>query len=358
MRADACFSVRREAPTCPKQRVLPSDSSMIVSRAPFRFSLGGGGSDLPSYYERFGGYVVSAAIDHYVYVTASKRFYDTIRLAYSETEIVSEVANIRHPIFREALRMTGIESGIELTSVADLPANSGLGSSSSFTVALLNALHAYKREFVSSRLLAEQACELEMGRLGEPIGKQDQYIAAFGNVTALTIDRDGTVHVAPVPIRNEVLDELENNLLIVYSGIERPARLVLGEQSERLRTNDPETLAGMHRIRELGHTVYDLLVRGQVDEYGELLHEHWTRKRSLASAVSSEVIDETYAVARRAGALGGKLMGAGGGGFFMFYVRPDAKRRTWEALAALGMRRLRFRFDLDGARIVANLHRS
>ena len=231
---------------------------MIISRAPFRFSLGGGGTDLPSYYGRFGGFVVSAAIDHYVYVTANKRFYESIRLAYSETEIVDDVAAIRHPIFREALKLTGINESIELTSVADLPSNSGLGSSSSFTVALLNALHAYKREFVSSKQLADEACELEMVRLGEPIGKQDQYIAAFGNVTALTIETDGTVHVEPVPVRDEVLDELENNLLIMYTGVERPAKLVLSEQGERVSKSDAATLEGMHRIKNIGREVYDL----------------------------------------------------------------------------------------------------
>lgn len=331
---------------------------MIVSRAPFRFSLGGGGTDLPSYYEQFGGFLVSAAIDHYVYVTANKRFYDDIRLAYSETEIVPTVEAIRHRIFREALRMTGISSGIELTSVADLPANSGLGSSSSFTVALLNALHTYKRDFVSSRRLAEEACELEIGRLGEPIGKQDQYIAAFGNVTALTIDRDGTVHVEPVPVKDEVLDELQNNLLIVYSGVERPAKIVLGEQGERLRKSDATTLEGMHRIKEIGYDVRDLLVKGDTDRFGELLHEHWTRKRKLASKMTDEELDDIYDTARRAGALGGKLIGAGGGGFFMFYVRPETKRQVRETLTRRGLKTLRFRFDLDGARIMANMHRS
>jgi len=330
---------------------------MIVSRAPFRFSLGGGGSDLPSYASRFGGFVVTAAIDHYVYVTASKRFYDDIRLAYSETEVVANVEVIRHRIFREALRMLRIERGIELTSVADLPANSGLGSSSSFTVALLNALHTYKREFVSSRQLAEEAAELEIERLGEPIGKQDQYIAAFGNVTALTIGTDGAVQVEPVPVRDEVLDELTHNLLVVYSGVERPARSVLAEQGERLST-DASVIEGMHRIRQLGHDVYDLLVRGDVDAYGELLHEHWTTKRRFASTMTDANLDAIYDTARSAGALGGKLMGAGGGGFFMFYVRPGVKRAVSEALERQGYKKLRFRFDLDGARIVANLHRS
>jgi D-glycero-alpha-D-manno-heptose-7-phosphate kinase len=331
---------------------------MIVSRAPVRFSLGGGGTDLPAYSDLFGGYLVSAAIDKYIYVTANKRFHRDIRLAYSKTEITPSVDRIEHPIFREALRMVGIEHSIELTSVADLPANSGLGSSSSFTVALLNALHTYKRDFVSSEQLAREACLLEIERLGEPIGKQDQYIAAYGNVTAFTFSPDGSVEVEPVPVRDEVMDELESNLLIVWSGIERPARLVLSEQGHRLRQLEPGVIERMHRIKEIGREVYRILVAGRLDEYGELLHDHWTQKRKLASTMTDASLDEIYETARAAGALGGKLMGAGGGGFFMFYVRPTEKRRVLEAITAKGLRALRFRFDLDGARIVANLHRS
>jgi D-glycero-alpha-D-manno-heptose-7-phosphate kinase len=331
---------------------------MIVSRAPLRFSLGGGGSDLPAYYQRFGGFVISAAIDRYVYVTANKRFRNDIRLAYSETELVQTVAEIRHKIFKAALEMTGIVSSIELTSVAELPANSGLGSSSSFTVALLNALHTYKREFVSSQKLAEEACELEMVRLGKPIGKQDQYIAAYGNVTLLRIDRSGHVEVEPVAVRPEVLEELERNLLIAYTGIERPAVEVLAEQGSRFANDDPAALGGMHEIQELGRDVHRLLLRGTIDDYGALLAEHWRAKRKLASKVSDARIDGYYEEALRAGALGGKLMGAGGGGFFMFYVQPASRRRLWERLAELGLEILPFRFDMDGARIVANLHRS
>jgi D-glycero-alpha-D-manno-heptose-7-phosphate kinase len=331
---------------------------MIVSRAPVRFSLGGGGTDLPAYARRYGGFVVSAAIDKYIYVTANKRFYRDIRLAYSKTEIVESIDAVEHPLFREALRMTGVEHSIELTSVADLPANSGLGSSSAFTVALLNALHTYKREFVSSAQLAEEACTIEMERLGEPIGKQDAYISAFGSVTALTFHEDGSVHVEPVAVKDEVLDELEANLVIVYSGIERPARSVLGEQGARIDSLEPAVIERMHAIKELGHEVRRLLVRGDVDRYGELLHHHWSAKRKLASKMTDPSIDEHYEAARHAGAIGGKLMGAGGGGFFMFYARPTDRRRVVEAMTARGLRLLKFRFDLDGARIVANLHRS
>ena len=331
---------------------------MIISRAPVRFSLGGGGTDIPAYYEQFGGYLVASAIDKYIYVSANKRFYDDIRLSYSKTEIVPSVDDIQHRIFREALRMTGVTKGIELTSVADLPANSGLGSSSAFTVALLNALHTYKRRFVSTEQLAREACEIEIDRLGEPIGKQDQYIAAYGGVTAFTFEKDGTVDVEPVPCRDEVLDELQNNLLIIYSGVERAASVVLSEQGKRVRELDPGTVQRMHRIKELGHEVYRLLVDGDVDRYGELLHEHWTNKRKLASKMTDSIIDEHYEAARKAGAIGGKLMGAGGGGFFMFYTRPQDRRRVLETMVARGLRPLRFRFDVDGARIVANMHRS
>ena len=331
---------------------------MIISRAPVRFSLGGGGTDIPAYSEQFGGYLVAAAIDKYIYVSANKRFYNDIRLSYSKTEIVDHVDKIEHRIFREALKMTGVTKGIELTSVADVPANSGLGSSSSFTVALLNALHTYQRRFSPSGDLAEQACQLEINRLGEPIGKQDQYIAAFGGVTAFTFNPDGTVGVEPVPVADEVLDDLQNNLCIIYSGVERAASVVLSEQGQRVRSLDQGTVDRMHRIKELGREVHRILVSGNIDAYGELLHEHWTNKRKLASKMTDSVIDEHYDAARKAGAIGGKLMGAGGGGFFMFYTRPQDKRRVIEAMVARGLKQLRFRFDVDGARIVANLHRS
>jgi D-glycero-alpha-D-manno-heptose-7-phosphate kinase len=331
---------------------------MIVSSAPVRFSLGGGGTDIPAYYEQFGGYLVAGAIDKYVYVSANKRFYDDIRLSYSKTEIVPSVDKVEHRIFREALKMTQVTKGIELVSIADVPANSGLGSSSSFTVALLNALHTYNRRFCTSRDLADQACHLEIERLGEPIGKQDQYIAAFGGVTAFTFNKDGSVDVEPVPAADEVLDELSNNLCIIYSGVERAASLVLSEQGQRVKALDQGTIDRMHRIKELGHEVHRILVSGKIDSYGEILHEHWTNKRKLASKMTDSVIDEHYDAARKAGAIGGKLMGAGGGGFFMFYARPQDKRRVIETMAARGLRQLRFRFDADGARIVANLHRS
>ena len=331
---------------------------MIVSRAPVRFSLGGGGTDLPSYSREHGGFVVAASVDKFVSVCVARRFQNNIRLAYTESEIVEDVEQIRHRIFKAALKMVRIERGVELHSLADVPANTGLGSSSSFTVALLNGLHAFKREYVPARQLAEEACTLEIDVLKEPIGKQDQYIAAFGGVSALTFHTDGTVDVERLPLRDEVIDDLEANLIIYYSGVERSASSVLKEQAKTITQNTDAAVQRMHRIKELGHETRRILLSGEIDRYGEMLHEHWTNKRKLASNMSDGTIDEYYDAARKAGAVGGKLMGAGGGGFFMFYARANDRRRVHDVLAARGLRPMRFRFDFDGARIMANFHRS
>jgi D-glycero-alpha-D-manno-heptose-7-phosphate kinase len=331
---------------------------MIVSRAPVRFSLGGGGTDLPSYAREHGGFLVAAAVDKYIFVCAARHFYETIRLAYSKMELVQSVDQIEHRIYRAALRLANIEKGIELQSFADVPANSGLGSSSTFTVALMNALHTYNRESVPTRQLAEEACHIEIDLLKEPIGKQDQYISAFGGISAITFDRDGSVHVERVPVREEVTEELEANLVIFYSGIERAASTVLSQQATSITENKDSAVERMHRIKALGYETKRILLAGTLDEYGELLHEHWTNKRKLAAKMTDSVIDEHYDAARKAGAIGGKLMGAGGGGFFMFYARPSERRRVYETMVGRGLRPLRFRFDFDGARIVANFHRS
>jgi D-glycero-alpha-D-manno-heptose-7-phosphate kinase len=331
---------------------------MIVSRAPVRFSLGGGGTDLPSYSREHGGFVVAAAVDKFVHVCVARRFLPTIRLAYSDTEIVDSVDQIKHRIFRAALQTSGLTSHLELHSLADVPANTGLGSSSSFTVALLNGLHAFKREFVPAEQLAREACQLEIDLLKEPIGKQDQYIAAYGGITAMHFHPDGSVDVERLPLRDEVLDELQSNLVIYYSGIERSASSVLKEQARTIVENKDAAVQRMHRIKELGFETRRILLAGEIDTYGEMLHEHWTHKRKLASNMSDPTIDEHYDAARKAGAIGGKLMGAGGGGFFMFYVRAPERRRLHDVLASRGLRPMRFRFDFDGARIMANFHRS
>jgi D-glycero-alpha-D-manno-heptose-7-phosphate kinase len=331
---------------------------MIVSRAPVRFSLGGGGTDLPSYAREHGGFVVAAAVDKFVFVCVARRFYNNIRLAYSETEIVDSADQVKHRIFRSALQETGVLRGVELHSLADVPANSGLGSSSTFTVAVLNGLHAYKREFVPAEQLAREACHIEIDLLKEPIGKQDQYIAAYGGISAMTFNQDGTVDVERLPLREEVIDELESNLIIYYSGIERAASTVLKEQAKAITENKDAAVERMHRIKALGYDTRRILLSGDVDAYGEMLHEHWTNKRKLASNMADSTIDEHYEAARNAGAIGGKLMGAGGGGFFMFYVRAAERRKVHDVLTARGLRPMRFRFDFDGARIMVNFHRS
>ena len=256
------------------------------------------------------------------------------------------------------MKLTGVSDGVELVSIADLPANSGLGSSSAFTVALLNALHAYRREFVASEQLAREACQIEIDILKEPIGKQDQYISAYGGITAFTFEPGGGVTVERVPMKTEVIEDLEMNLLVFYSGIERKASDVLSEQKKSITSNKDDAVQRMHRIKALGHETKRILMTGAIDQYGELLHEHWMNKRKLASNMTDGTIDEHYEAARAAGAIGGKLMGAGGGGFFMFYVRPESRRKVYEAMVLRGLRPLRFRFDFDGARISANFQRS
>jgi D-glycero-alpha-D-manno-heptose-7-phosphate kinase len=313
---------------------------------------------LPSYSHEHGGFLVAAAVDKYVNMCVAPRFQNNTRLAYSKTELVDSIDHIEHPLFREAMRFVGATQPMELHAIADVPANTGLGSSSAFTVALLNGLHAFKREFIGTDRLAEEACHIEIGVLKEPIGKQDQYISAYGGITALTFDRDGSVHVERLPVKDDVIDDLERSLLIFYSGVERSASAVLSEQAKSVKANKDDAVARMHRIKAMGHDVKKLLLSGDINLYGELLHEHWMNKRKLAANMTDSVIDEHYEEARKAGAIGGKLMGAGGGGFFMFYVPPSARRKVYEVLTARGLRPIRFRFDFDGARIVANFHRS
>jgi D-glycero-alpha-D-manno-heptose-7-phosphate kinase len=327
---------------------------MIISSAPVRITLGGGGTDLKSYYSKYGGFLIAAAIDKYIFISVNKRFYDSIRLSYSETEIVDGVSQIKHRIFREALKLLDIEGGIELTSVADVPANCGLGSSSSFTVSLLNALHTYKREFVTQRHLAEEASHIEIDILGEPIGKQDQYISAFGGVTCLTFDRNGDVLVEPLRMTDEALEQLENSIFLFHSGIERPASEVLSEQNEKSKKDDAEVIQSLHRIKELGLETRKALEKGDVDHFGELLDVHWQTKKNLSNKVSNPFIDECYEVAIKNGALGGKIMGAGGGGFFMFYCNGDKGRLT-QSLKNIGLRQMRFNFDFEGVKTLVNM---
>jgi len=327
---------------------------MIVTRTPFRVSLGGGGTDLPSYYSQFGGFVVGAAINRYVYVMLNHRFEDSIRVSYSQTEIVHGSDAVEHPIVREALKFTGLESNLEIVSIADLPANTGLGSSCAFTVGLLNALHTMKREHVQLDDLAEEACHIEIERLREPIGKQDQYIAALGGITCLEIDREGGVRYSSLDLPEETVQELENNTMIFYTGIQRSASEVLRQQSKATEKKDRRVTQALHMIKDIGLEIRSALLRGDLDRYGWLMDEHWQVKKSLSDKVSGGNLDRWYEIAKSHGVLGGKVMGAGGGGFFMFYCPNGTKGRLREALTAEGLKEMRMGIDFDGAKVLVN----
>ncbi len=327
---------------------------MIISKAPVRISLGGGGTDLASYYSKFGGFLIAGAIDKYIYICINRRFERSIKLSYSKTEVVEGVDQVRHKIFREALRLAGIANQVELASIADVPANCGLGSSSSFTVALLTALRSYTRDLTNLRDLAEEACRIEIDLLQNPIGKQDQYMAAFGGVTALTFEKDGTVIVEPLKLPNGKLVELEYNIALFYTGIERSASEILASQNQKTLEDNQAVIERLHGIKQIGLETRRLFEQGDIDSFGELLNQHWNTKKKLSSAISNPFIDEAYAEALKAGALGGKIMGAGGGGFFMFYC-PGTKAQVIQRLTAMGLRYFPFRFDFEGAKIVANL---
>lgn len=324
---------------------------MMLSRAPVRFSLGGGGTDLPSYCNEHGGFLVAAAIDKYIYVAANRRFYPSVLLKYSKTEQVDRVDDIQHPLFREALRLIPVSDGVELVSIADLPANSGLGSSSAFTVALLNALHAYRREFVASEQLAREACQIEIDILKEPIGKQDQYIAAVGGITAFTFNRDGRVEYRPCRVAEETLFNLEDNLLLFFTGYSRSASSILKDQNDRSKKADPAMLDNLHFTKELGFKSLEALEGANLEEFARLMDVHWQRKKARSSGMSNDRINEWYDHAMANGALGGKLIGAGGGGFLMFYAGDKQKLR--HAMRRAGLQEVRFRFDFEGTKVVA-----
>ena len=325
---------------------------MIITRSPLRVSLGGGGTDLPSYYREHGGFLVAAAVDKYVYITQHRTFQEEIIVKYSKLERVSAVDQIEHPIVREALKLVGItDPHLELTSMADIPGGTGLGSSGSFTTALLKALHAYKKNLLSPVELAEQACDIEINRLGEPIGKQDQYIAAIGGITAFTFRPDGRVEYRPVRLSEETLFNLEDDLLLFFTGYSRSASTILKDQNDRSKKNDPAMLDNLHFTKELGYKSLDALEAGNLEEFARLMDVHWQRKKARSSGMSNAHINEWYDYAMAHGALGGKLIGAGGGGFLMFYAADKARLR--HAMREKGLQEVRFRFDFEGTKVVA-----
>jgi len=327
---------------------------MIISRSPVRLPLGGGGTDLASYYSKFGGFFVAAAIDKYNYIAVKRRFEDGFRISYSRTEITDSIEKIEQPIVREALKLLNVGDYLEMVTIADIPGRSGLGGSSSYTVGVLNALHFFKRENVPRQTLAEEACRIEIDVLKEPIGKQDQYVASFGGINSYEIEKDGTVHVSPLSISQHSTAELESNLLLFYTGIKRDASQILGRQKQDQEKGDKRVIETMHEIKKIGYQVRDSLANGDIRRFGELLDLHWRVKKNLSEQISNSRIDQLYELAMRNGALGGKIMGAGGGGFFTFYSE-NGKERLRNAMSKEGLKEVRFRFDLDGSKIILNI---
>ncbi len=321
--------------------------SVIFSRAPLRVSLGGGGTDLPSYYRDHGGFLVSAAIDKYAYMLTHTTFQRRYRMKYAELEEVEEISQIRHPILREGLLRHWCGSPLEIASVADVPAGTGMGSSGAYTVCLLKGLARARSTAITPGELAESACEIEMDILGEPVGKQDPYVAAHGGICAYTFHPDGSVDVESLELDPVALRRMRDQLLLFYTGEARAASHVLADQDTRCKSGDVGMLANLHRTKELGLHSRELLRGGRLEEYAELMHEHWEHKRRRSPGMSDEHIDGLYALARRNGVIGGKLVGAGGGGFLLVYTsRPEDTRR---AMAAMNAPELAFDFDFTGA---------
>ena len=328
---------------------------MIITRTPFRITLGGGGTDLPAYYSRHGGFVFAAALDKYMFISVNRPVVDDlVRLKYTRPEIVAHRDQVQHDIAREAMRMTGIERGLEITSMADVPAGTGLGSSSCYAVGLLNALHTLLRQPVSYQALAEEACRLEIDLLHKPIGKQDQYLASFGALTVLEIAREGTVTVSRARVSDSTLDDLQRNLLIFYTGTDRSSLDILSEQSRGAAQPASPVVESLHAIKEMGYRIREMIERGDLTSFGLMLDAHWKMKKRLSNKISNPRFDELYELARRNGALGGKISGAGGGGFLLLYTE-QRHAQLREAMRRAGLRERRYHFDFEGTQVVANL---
>jgi len=325
---------------------------MIIARSPLRITLGGGGTDLPSYYQEHSGFLIAAAIDKYVYITLHQTFHQELIVKYSKLEKVQTIEELEHPIVREALKAVGIEQpSLEITSMADIPAGTGLGSSGSFTTALLKTLHAYRKVMIQPAELAEQACDIELNRLHEPIGKQDQYIAAFGGVNCFKFMPDGRVDVSPLRVSEETLLNLEDNLLLFYTGQTRSASKILKHQDEQSKARDKTMIENLHFMKDLAKESQKALESGDIGEFARLMDIHWQRKRERSAEMSNSEINHFYEHGKANGALGGKLIGAGGGGFLMFC--SEDKSRLRHAMREKGLKEVRFRFDFHGTQVIA-----
>jgi D-glycero-alpha-D-manno-heptose-7-phosphate kinase len=324
---------------------------MIITRAPLRITLGGGGTDLPSYYETFGGCVLSAAISKYIFIAINRTFTPDYFLKYSALERVEHPVQIEHPIVREVLLAHDIGPGVEIVSMADIPSGTGLGSSGAFTVGLLHAVHAFRRDHAAAGDLAEEACAIEIDRLSRPVGKQDQYVAAFGGVKCFDFKPDGQVGTSPIAVSAETLFDLEDHLLMFFTGYSRDADRVLVEQKQRSESGDAQMIDNLHVVKELGLRSKAALEQGDTEGFATIMHEHWEHKKKRSTSMSNGHIDRWYQLGRDNGALGGKLVGAGAGGFLLFYSRDHGALR--QAMAAEGLAEVRFAFDHDGSTVVA-----
>lgn len=326
---------------------------MIIARSPLRISLGGGGTDLPSYYRKHGGFLIAGAIDKFVYITLHKTFKDCLIVKYSEMENVSQAKNLKHPIIRECFRLMGLDGkNLELASLADIPSGTGLGSSGSFTTALLKALHALNSKHVSQSELAEMACNIELNILNEPIGKQDQYISAVGGITCFRFNPDDTVTMEPLRISDNTLYELEDNLIMFFTGYSRKASSILKEQDNKSKSANQDMIDNLHYVKELGLRSKDALEGGDLLQFGKIFHEHWQHKKKRSPSMTNRDIDKWYEIAMNNQAIGGKLIGAGGGGFLLFLT--ENKKRLRNAMREQGLKEVRIRFASEGAKIIVD----
>jgi D-glycero-alpha-D-manno-heptose-7-phosphate kinase len=324
---------------------------MITTRSPLRISLGGGGTDLPSYYREHGGFLIAGAINKYVYVNVMRPFTAGIYLKYSQLEHVDDVKDVQHPIIREAIKLLGFKTPqVEITTLADIPAGTGLGSSGSFTTALLKALYVHRMRQIEPKDLAELACEIEIDRLGEPIGKQDQYIAACGGLTCFTFHPDDRVDVEPLRVSMDTKFDLEDNLLLFFTGFSRSAGSILLDQKTRTKSSDKDMIANLHFVKDLGQKSKAILESGETAHFGALMHEHWEHKKRRSGGMSNPQIDQWYDLGMKNGAVGGKLVGAGGGGFLLFYANDRNKLR--HSMNAAGLEEVRFGFDFEGTKVL------
>ena len=328
---------------------------MILARAPMRISLGGGGTDLPSYYSQYGGFILSAAINKYVYIYLNRPSADNLlRVKYSRYEEVESVDLIQHDLVRPALKLLNLNGSLEIVSMADVPAGTGLGSSGTYLVALLCALYELRREKVPTQALAETACHIEMNLAGHPVGKHDHYLAAFGGFTCLNIARDGKVQVSTLDISLTTLEELRDRILLFYTGLTRSSTAILQEQKAGTEGGDKTTVESLHKTRELGYQVKEALESGNLEDFGRLLHVHWENKKKRSHKISDARIDRCYELAREHGALGGKIVGAGGGGFLMLYCPNHSKAKVRQAMDTEGLNEMPFDFDFEGTKVLIN----